>query len=194
MRSEVRVLYRPPTPASRTTCAAKPFVRRYIGAGSFTLRAVADEVSVSREINAPAERVWAMVSDVTRMGEWSPENQGGTWMGGATGPAPGAKFKAENRNGNKKWNTVATVLTADPGRCFSFRVAAAGLKIADWTYTFEPTATGCRVVETWTDQRGRIATTLGKPVSGVADRASHNRAGMEQTLERLAAAAESRAS
>jgi hypothetical protein len=46
------------------------------------------------------------------------------------------------------------------------------------------------VTETWIDQRGRLVTFLGKPVSGVADRASHNRAGMEATLDRLAAVAE----
>jgi hypothetical protein len=116
---------------------------------------------------------------------------GGTWLGGATGPKPGAKFRGTNRNSKKEWKTVATVVDAEPGRRFSFRVTAAGLKVTEWSYAFEPTATGCRATETWIDQRGRIATTLGKPVSGVADRAAHNRAGIEQTLERLAATAES---
>lgn len=149
-----------------------------------------DQVSVTREISAPAELVWAMVSDVTRMHEWSPENVGGTWLGGASGPKPGARFRGANRNGKKKWTTLGAVIDADPGRRFSFRVTAAGLKVAEWDYAFEPTATGCQVTETWTDQRGFLAKSLGKPVSGVADRASHNRAGMEQTLERLATAAE----
>jgi uncharacterized protein YndB with AHSA1/START domain len=149
------------------------------------------EVSVSREIAAPADTVWAMVSDVTRMGEWSPENERATWIKGATGPRPGAKFKGTNRNGKKKWDTVAEVVEVEPGRRFSFTVSAVGLRIADWTYDFEPTASGCRVTETWTDRRGRIATVLGKPVSGVEDRVAHNRAGMEQTLDRLKAAAES---
>ena len=48
------------------------------------------QVSVTREIDASAETVWAMVSDVTRMGEWSPETDGGAWLGGATGAAPAA--------------------------------------------------------------------------------------------------------
>ena len=149
-----------------------------------------DQVSVSREIGAPAEMVWAMVSDITRMGEWSPENESATWRGGASGPTPGAKFRGTNQNGKKKWNTEGVVVDADPGRRFSFRVTAVGLKVAEWSYAFEPTAAGCRVTETWVDQRGRIAKVLGNPVSGVADRAGHNKAGMEQTLERLAAAAE----
>lgn len=150
-----------------------------------------EPVSVSRDINAPAEQVWAMISDVTRMGEWSPEAVGATWLKGASGPTPGAKFKGSNQNGKKKWSTISTIVDADPGKAFSFRVTAVGLKVAEWRYAFEPTATGCRVTETWIDQRGKIVAQLGKPASGVGDRLTHNRAGMETTLERLAAAAES---
>jgi uncharacterized protein YndB with AHSA1/START domain len=156
------------------------------------LRHMTEQVSVTREIAAPAEQLWAMVSDMTRMGEWSPENVGGTWMGGATGPQPGAKFRGTNRIGRRKWKTVATVVDAEPGRRFSFRVTTMGLQVAEWSYAFEPTATGCRVTETWIEQRAGFF----KLVTGVADRAStdrasHNRAGMEQTVERLAAVAES---
>jgi hypothetical protein len=132
-----------------------------------------------------------MVSDVTRMGEWSPENEGGTWLGGATGPQPGAKFRGTNRIGKRKWKTVATLVDVEPGRRFSFRVTTMGLRVAEWGYTFEPTANGCRVTESWTEQRPSVFKPLARLVTGVADRASHNRAGMEQTLERLAAVAES---
>jgi uncharacterized protein YndB with AHSA1/START domain len=152
---------------------------------------MSEQRSVSVEIAAPPEQVWAMVADVTRMGEWSPETERGEWIRGASGPAPGAKFKGSNRNGTKSWDTVATVVDAEPGQRFSFRVTAAGFKVSEWAYDLEPTATGCRVTETWTDQRGRLATMLGKPVSGVTDRAAHNEAGMEQTLAGLKAAAES---
>ncbi len=154
------------------------------------LPTMVDEVTVTREIDAPAEQLWAMVSDVTRMGEWSPENVGGTWLSDATGPRPGAKFRGSNRIGKRRWNTVATVVDADPGRRFSFRVTTMGLKVAEWSYTFEPTATGCRVTETWNEQRAGFLKPVARLVTGVADRATHNRAGMEKTLERLAAVAE----
>ena len=61
-----------------------------------------EQVSVTREIGAPAGQVWAMVSDLTRMGEWSPENEGGEWLRGAAGAQPGASFRGTNRNGKKK--------------------------------------------------------------------------------------------
>ena len=152
---------------------------------------MAEPISVSRDIAAPAERVWAMVSDVTRMGEWSPENEGAKWLHGATGAQPGAKFRGTNRNGKKKWDTVATIAAVEPGRLLSFRVTAVGLKVAEWRYAFESTPTGCRMTETFVDERGRIAKVLGKPVTGVGDRTAHNRTGMEQTLDLLKAAAES---
>lgn len=148
------------------------------------------QVSVTRAIGAPADTVWAMISDVTRMGEWSPETVGCRWIKGATGPAVGARFAGDNRNGGKSWSTNCTVTAAEPGRSFAFRVDVGPIKVAEWGFAIQPGAEGCTVTETWTDRRGKLATLLGKPLSGVADRAEHNRAGMEQTLERLAAAAE----
>jgi hypothetical protein len=150
-------------------------------------------VSVTRAVNAPAEHAWALVSDVTRMGEWSPETTSAEWLGGATGPAEGAKFRGSNRNGKKSWKSVATVVDAVPGRAFAFRVKAMGLDVAEWGYTFEPTPTGCVVTEHWTDRRGMLMKAMSPKATGVADRAEHNRNGMEQTLERLATAAESTA-
>ena len=147
-------------------------------------------VQVSREVAAPAVTVWAMISDVTRMGEWSPETVGCHWIKGASGPAIGARFAGDNRNGSKKWSTGCRVVDSTPGTRFAFEVAVGPLKIAQWAYDIEATATGCRVTETWTERRGGLVKKLGKPLSGVDDRAAHNRAGMEQTLARLGAAAE----
>jgi uncharacterized protein YndB with AHSA1/START domain len=149
-----------------------------------------DRVEVSTEIHAPASRVWALVADLPRMAEWSPENDGVTWRGGATAAVPGASFGGTNHNGGKSWRTSGTVLQAVPGEVLSFRVRAAGLKVSVWTYRFEETADGCRVTESWVDERGRLVKALGRPVSGVGDRAVHNRSGMETTLANLKAAAE----
>lgn len=150
-----------------------------------------ETVSVTREIAASPEQLWAMVSDVTRMGEWSPETTEVSWVAGASGPEVGAKFKGTNEHAGKSWSTGATVTSADPGRRFAFLVAVGPVKVAEWAYDFESSVGGCRVTESWTDRRNGLVKALGKPLSGVADRAEHNRAGMAETLERLAAAAES---
>ncbi len=151
---------------------------------------MADTVSVTRDIAAPAQQVWGMVSDLPRMGEWSPENDGATWLGGATGPTPGATFEGKNHNGKKRWETSGTIIEAEPGRLLAFRINVKGFQVAEWRYELETTPQGCRVTETWIDRRGRIAKALGKPVSGVADRVSRNRMTMEKTLDNLKAAAE----
>lgn len=150
-----------------------------------------DSIEVSRDVGASAGTVWEMVADITRMGEWSPETVGAKWSKGATGPAPGASFRGTNRAGKKSWSTTATVVDADPGRRFSFRVVFGPFKVAEWAYDFEPTATGCRVTESWHDQRVGFFKPIARMGTGVADRAARNRATMETTLERLAAAAES---
>jgi len=151
---------------------------------------MADDVSVTTEIRAPAEEVWAMVADLPRMREWSPENDGVVWRKGVASAVPGARFSGTNSAGRKTWETSGTIVEAEPGRVLSFRVTAVGMRIALWAYRFEATDTGCRVTETWTDERNVLARVLGKPVSGVSDRAAHNRVGMDQTLANLKAAAE----
>lgn len=148
------------------------------------------EVAVSRGIAAPADKVWALVSDVTRVGEWSPETTSCKWLRGATGPAVGARFAGTNRNGQKTWKTICTVVECEPGSSFAFEVKAGPLKVARWSYGITPDGDSCSVTESWTDQRGRIVAKLGKPFSGVSDRATHNRAGMHATLEKLSAIAE----
>jgi uncharacterized protein YndB with AHSA1/START domain len=146
---------------------------------------MSEQVTVTREIAAPAADVWALVSDLTRMGEWSPENRGGAWVKGATGPAPGARFKGENQNGDHSWSTDVTVVDCVPGERFSFLVTAGPFKIAEWSYDFEGTPAGCRVTESATERRNWLIKKVGNKISGVADRDDHNRRNMEATLERL---------
>ncbi len=149
-------------------------------------------MSVSREVAAPADRVWAMVSDLSRMGDWSPENDGGRWTGSGPGdgPAVGDVFRGSNHRGRRAWKTNVTVVDADPPNRFAFRLQIGRLGGCDWIYDIEPTDAGCRVTETWVDERTPALKVVGWLFTGVSDRASHNRATMEQTLERLASAAE----
>jgi uncharacterized protein YndB with AHSA1/START domain len=143
------------------------------------------DVSVSREIAAPPQQVWRLVSEMTRMGEWSPEATGGKWLKGASGPASGARFKGTNRDGWKRWSTTCEVTECVPGERFAFAVTAGPAKVATWSYEIEPTDAGCRVTESWTDQRSPFFAGVSKRITGVADRAEHNRANMERTLEAL---------
>ena len=98
--------------------------------------------AATRDIAAPAEKVWALVSDLPRMGEWSPENAGGKSIKGATGPALGAVFQGTNKNGVRRWSTTATVIACEPSRAFEFAVTSGPLAVASWRYEFEETDAG----------------------------------------------------
>jgi hypothetical protein len=141
-----------------------------------------------RDIAAPPEKVWALVSDLPRMGEWSPENMGGKWVKGATGPALGAVFKGSNKNGLRRWSTTVTVVDSDPGKVFEFAVSSGPLAIARWRYEFEDAETGCRVTESWLDERkpwfATVARVFGDHGPGNAEQQ------ITATLANLAEAAE----
>jgi hypothetical protein len=153
---------------------------------------MSDSVSVSRNIKASADVLYELVSDLPRMGEWSPENTGGKWVKPATGPAVGARFRGTNRHGWRRWSTEAVVTVAGPGREFSFDVSVGPMKVANWRYTLRQQTDGTtEVTEMWTDQRARWAAAVSGIAAGVRNRADHNRAGMEATLAALARTAES---
>lgn len=147
-------------------------------------------VSVSRVIAASPDRIYDLISDLPRMGEWSPENVGGRWMNGASGPVVHARFRGKNRNGWRRWTTTARVVKADRPREFVFQVTSRGFPVATWGYLLEPTPGGTRVTETWTDDRSRFFAKVTGAAVGVRDRAEFNRTSMERTLAKLAAAVE----
>ncbi|MEP7046636.1 MAG: SRPBCC family protein [Ilumatobacteraceae bacterium] len=148
------------------------------------------DVVVSRTIAASPEVIWALLADLPRMPEWSPESERVEWLGGATHAAPGAKFRGTNSNGKKSWKTVGEVSTCDTARQLTFEVRAGPFRVAQWSYVIEPGPTGCQVTESWLDRRNQLLKKVSARVSGVNDRAGHNRQGMEDTLGRLALEAE----
>ncbi|MEA3218535.1 MAG: hypothetical protein QOJ19_4691 [Acidimicrobiia bacterium] len=151
------------------------------------------ELHASRYVAAQAVAVYDLITDIGRMGEWSPENQGGEWLDGASGPAAGARFTGRNRR-RAAWTTTATVTEADPGRAFTFVIGKVDRPETRWQYTFTPTGDGCQVSETCEILRepgliGRFLTRLGTGVAW-SKRADDLQHGMDETLRRLAATAE----
>ncbi len=148
------------------------------------------DIEVSRNINASPSAVFAALTDIARMGEWSPENHRNEWNDGFDQAAIGAKFTGHNRNGDKEWITESEIVELVPDERFFFDCNARGFVFSKWGYSIEPTDSGCRVTEYAQDLRPEAALERSAEISGVADRAAHNRAGMEATLERLAAVLE----
>ena len=99
---------------------------------------------------APPEQVYGLVSDVTRTGEWSPECRRCRWLDGATGPAPRARFRGWNRSGLIRWSRLAEVVSAEPGREFSWRTLPKGVKRDSTVWGFRlADEDGTRVTQTY---------------------------------------------
>jgi len=134
-------------------------------------------------IEAAPEKVYDMVSDVTRMGEWSPETHTAKWIDGATGPAAGARFRGSNKKGIMRWSTKPTVTVADPGREFTFDVG----KDTRWSYRMTPKDGGTELTESF--EALRYLWFL-KVILPPKRRTRDLQRGIESSLQRIKAAAE----
>lgn len=152
---------------------------------------MAEKIEITRDIAASREAVYAAISDITRMGEWSEECVSCEWHDGHDMPTVGASFDGHNRNGDKEWTTQGTITQADPGEVFAFECSMFDFHFSTWGYRIEPTELGCRVTEWSEDLRPESAHEYSVEMSGVTDRAARNEQTMSGTLDRLAAALES---
>jgi hypothetical protein len=100
-----------------------------------------ESIVVARSLEA----VYDMVSDVTRMGEWSPICTACWWDDG-DGPRVGAWFTGRNELPERTWETRSQVVAADRGREFAFEVNSGWVR---WGYTFTPVDSGTQVTESW---------------------------------------------
>jgi uncharacterized protein YndB with AHSA1/START domain len=146
---------------------------------------------VTVHVDAPPERVYALVSDVTRMGEWSPECVRCEWQRGATGPTVGARFRGWNRNGIARWSTVAEVVAAEPGHEFAFTTKQGSRDGTRWRYVLEPVDGGTDVTESYESVYVPFYVRLAERLVLRSDREAQLAQGMRATLERLKHAAES---
>jgi uncharacterized protein YndB with AHSA1/START domain len=147
--------------------------------------------SVTVQMDAPPERVWELITDVTRIGEFSPETFDGEWLDGATGPAVGARFRGHvkrNGRGPTYW-TTCTITECEPNRAFAFAVGGAGAKAVNtWRFQLEPSGDGTLVTESF-----QLADVLPLRIYWAAAgrwRGQTNQRGMTTTLERMKAVVE----
>ncbi len=97
-----------------------------------------DRDQVTMWVDAPPERVYGLVSDVTRTPELSTEILTCTWLDGATGPAVGVRFRARNHAGQMKWHNKPVVVAAEPGCEFAFARTERFAGTVEWRYRLEP--------------------------------------------------------
>ena len=142
---------------------------------------------------ADPEIVWDLVSDVTRIGEFSPETFEATWLRGASGAAVGSYFKGHvKRNGiGPVYWTKCKVEHCVPGEDFGFVVMVGDREVNHWRYQLAPVGDGTEVTESFRLET-RAWSKAYWTLLGWA-RGKTNERGMRQTLERIKAIAESEA-
>jgi hypothetical protein len=146
-----------------------------------------------QRIEASPDVVYDLVTDISRMGEWSPECVACEWIGGADGPVPGARFRGRNKNRLARWSTQPRVEVAS--RPVEFTFVAGDLFRRDltaWTYRMEADGSGTVVTESF-ELRRDIPWYLRlwrRSFMGVKDRQRDLEVNMERTLARLKSVAE----
>jgi uncharacterized protein YndB with AHSA1/START domain len=139
------------------------------------------------EINAPVSTVWSLVSDLSRMPQWSPQCRVMKLLGPLR---PGTRTLNLNRHNLLFWPTTSVITEVLPERKLAFRIP---INTTVWTYELEPTATGTRLVETRHAEKGvtAVSTAITKAALGGVDTfETELLEGMNQSLARIKAAAE----
>jgi uncharacterized protein YndB with AHSA1/START domain len=146
-------------------------------------------IEVEVTVDAPAGRVWRVVSDIARMGEWSPEcRKVVIWS--RRGVRAGSWFTGFNRRRWVVWPTSSKVVVYETERSIAWQTWESG---ARWIYELEPVGEQTRLVERreLPDGMTRIARFFARAALGGVE--SHNdelRAGLLTTLQRIKAEAE----
>jgi ribosome-associated toxin RatA of RatAB toxin-antitoxin module len=143
-------------------------------------------------IDSPPEAVYALVADVTRMGEFSPVCKSAQWI-----DDDHTRFTGDNVLPDMQWTTTCRVDVAEPGQEFTFtNLGMDGAReLVRWSYTMAPAAGGTTLDEHWEvlpgygDFWASVApnSSLEDYLDSVVDR-THS--GMAETLANIKTAAE----
>jgi uncharacterized protein YndB with AHSA1/START domain len=140
------------------------------------------------DIDAPVATVWALVSDLSRMPQWSPQCR----LMKALGPVrQGTRTINLNRRNKMYWPTTCVVTEVIPEKKMAFQVNQNG---TIWSYELEPTDAGTRLVESRHAENGVTAfstLSINAMLGGVPNFERELVDGMNASLSRIKAAAES---
>lgn len=147
-----------------------------------------ESYSTSIDIAATPAHVYELISDITRMGEWSPENVGGEWLDGGSGQV-GDWFAGHNQQGEREWTRECEVAVAQPGQDFTFVVLGVEKNCTWWSFEMEPTESGTRLTQRWWFVN-KTPAMAGATPEQYAARVSMTPGMIDTTLERFKTVAE----
>ena len=97
-------------------------------------------------VEASPERLYDMVSDITRTGEWSPICTSCWWDDEAEAGQVGAWFTGYNELPHRTWQTRSEVVVAERGREFAWVVGGSFVR---WGFNLAPAGSGTTLTESW---------------------------------------------
>lgn len=148
-----------------------------------TVHGMHREVSIL--IDADPSSVYDLVSDLPRMGEWSPENDGGEWLDGGRG-AVGDRFIGVNRRADYEWSVLCQVTAARRGEIFEWVTRPDIGPCVRWRYELTASGDGTLVTEIW-DVEQLPPSLQSRTQEQLDERSANVEAGMRTTLERMKA-------
>lgn len=146
-------------------------------------------IEASTDIKATPEKVWSIVSDLARMGEWSPQCRKVIVRGGTVGQ--GTKTINVNKRGLLVWPTTAKVVTFEPNREIAYRITE---NHTVWGFEITPSADGVTLTERRVAADGKTtavsALLVDKVLGGKDNFEIELEEGIKETLAKIKAAAE----
>lgn len=146
-------------------------------------------IEASIDINATPEQVWSVVSDLKRMGDWSPQCKKMIVRGNPV--SLGTRTININRRGALLWPTTAKVVRFEPNQELAFRVTE---NRTVWSYTLTPNESGVTLTERREAKNGETTTVLSvlvdKVMGGTTSFEAELQEGMNETLGKIKRAAE----
>jgi uncharacterized protein YndB with AHSA1/START domain len=149
----------------------------------------ARELRAETTIDAPPATVWATLTDLRRMPDWSPELVRMVPLGKG-GLRPGRQYVGVNRRKGVIWTTRNVVTTVEPERALAWDTRTSGSR---WIYELAADGAGTRIVlRRPVPRRLTLLSRLFTPVAlgGSDAHADELEQGMGLTLARLKAAVE----
>jgi len=151
---------------------------------------------VTVDIAASPQEVWDLVSDVTRIGEFSPETFEARWTRGSTGPEVGATFKGHvkrNGVGPTYWSACRVTRCEPPTETgegvFEFCVGTPDVTVNNWGYRIVPDGSGGSRVTEYFRLEAKLPMKIYWALLGWS-RGKTNEKGMRTTLEKMKAVLE----
>jgi uncharacterized protein YndB with AHSA1/START domain len=108
------------------------------------------EGEVAVDVAASPAQVWAVVSDPTRVGEWSHECRTATWCPGDTRAVVGARFRGNNKQRAMRWSRTCTITELEPERLLVYRTnGGVPPDSTEWRFGLEPVDGGTRLTQSF---------------------------------------------